>query len=169
MIDYDHQSQRANSNGQLAPAAGWIEQLEWREGQGLFATKVTWTDKARAMLAAKEYRYISPVFSFCQLSGRIERLWGAGLTNIPGLSGLTDLAKIAVNSARPETAPSESSHSIEAFNQVFGPAGVHHPQTPPGRLAELTGNVPKPPLCADLDPRQRELMRRIFPDAFSPE
>lgn len=167
VIDYDHQSLRASLNGQPAPAAGWIESLEWREGQGLFVTKATWTDKARAMLTAREYRYISPVFSFCEISGRIERLIGAGLTNTPGLSGLTDLAKVAVNSTQLETTPRESSHSIESFNQAFGPSGIYHPQTPPDRLAELTGNVSKPRLSGDLNPQQQEMMRRVFPGTFA--
>ena len=168
-IDYDHQSLLTKQNGQPAPTAGWFRQLVWREGEGLFAVDVKWTDKARAMLAAGEYRYISPVFSFSSVTGQVERLFGAGLTNNPGLTGLTDLAQIAINSSQPITPPRESPHSIEAFNQVFGPAGVFHPETPPERIAELTGNVPKPKLADCLEPHQKEMMRRFYPDAFAPD
>lgn len=168
-IDYDHQSLLAKQNGQPAPAAGWFKHLVWREGEGLFAVDVKWTDKARAMLSAGEYRFISPVFSFSAVTGQVERLFGAGLTNNPGLSGLTDLSQVAVNTSQPVTAPRESSRGIEAFNQVFGPSGVFHPDTPPERLAELTGNLPKSTLAAGLEPHQKEMMRRLYPDTFAPD
>lgn len=167
VIDFEHQTQLARQNGQPAPAAGWFKRLVWREGKGLFAVDVKWTDKAKAMLAAGEYRYISPVFSFSAVTGQVERLFGAGLTNNPGLTGLTDLAQVAINSSQPVTAPRDSAHSIEAFNQVFGSPGVFHPDTPPDRIAELTGNTPKPKLADGLEPHQKEMMRRLYPDTFA--
>lgn len=97
VVDYDHQTMMAKENGQPAPAAGWFNRVVWREGEGLFAVDVKWTDKAKQMIAAQEYRFISPVFSFDAETGQVERLLALGLTNNPALSGLTDLAKIAVN------------------------------------------------------------------------
>lgn len=82
---------------QPAPAAGWFKRMEWREGIGLFATDVRWTDKAKVMIAAREYRYISPVFHYGP-DGDVLNLIGLGLTNTPALDGLTDLASIALNS-----------------------------------------------------------------------
>ena len=61
VIDYEHQTVLSADNGQPAPAAGWAARVEWRDGLGLFAADIRWTDRARAMLAAGEYRYISPV------------------------------------------------------------------------------------------------------------
>ena len=167
VIDYEHQTLLTKNNGLPAPAAGWLTRMEWREGEGLFAVDVKWTDKARAMLRAGEYRFISPVFSFSAVTGKVERLFGLGLTNNPGLSKLTDLSTIAANSSQPVTAPPESSGSIEAFNQVFGTAGIYHPQTSQERLAELTGNLPKPSLPANLPLDQEQMLRRIFPDTFA--
>ena len=43
-IDYDHQTDFAKSNGQPAPAAGWIKGLEV-EAEGVFA-RVEWTERA---------------------------------------------------------------------------------------------------------------------------
>lgn len=97
VVDYEHQTLLAKENGQPAPAAGWFSRVVWREGEGLFAVDVKWTDKAKQMIAAREYRYISPVFSYNAVSGQVERLLALGLTNNPALSGLTDLAKIAAN------------------------------------------------------------------------
>ena len=37
VVDYEHQTLAAATNGQPAPASGWMKSLEWREGQGVFA------------------------------------------------------------------------------------------------------------------------------------
>lgn len=92
VIDYEHQTLLSAQNGQPAPASGWISALEWRD-DGLYVT-VDWTDKAAAMIAAGEYRYISPVFSY-DTTGRVTDIKHAGLTNNPGLDGLTDLAALS--------------------------------------------------------------------------
>lgn len=99
-IDYEHQSLRAATNGQPAPAAGWFKQLEWRpstsSGQGgLYAVEVRWTERAAALIAAGEYRYISPVFSYNPQTGVVTGLGPAALTNNPALDGLTDLAALS--------------------------------------------------------------------------
>ena len=97
VIDYEHQTLRVKQNGQPAPAAGWLSRVTWREGLGLFAVDVKWTDKAKQMIGAGEYRFISPVFTFDKTSGNVGRLIGLGLTNNPGLTGLTDLSKVALS------------------------------------------------------------------------
>lgn len=89
-IDYEHQIIASKSNGQPAPAAGWFRRLEARE-DGLYAVDVRWTARARQMIAAGEYRYISPVFTYDKKTGRIQRLLMAAITNNPALDGLTDL------------------------------------------------------------------------------
>lgn len=91
-IDYEHQTVHARSNGQPAPAAGWFDRLEWREGSGLWAVGVRWTERARQMIAAGEYRYISPVFVYDRRSGAITRLLHAALTNDPALDGMAAVA-----------------------------------------------------------------------------
>lgn len=94
-IDYEHQTLRAELNGQPAPAAGWFKQLEWRDGDGLYAVDVRWTERASAMVASGEYRYLSPVFAYSKVSGAVTRLGPAALTNNPGLDGLTDLSALS--------------------------------------------------------------------------
>lgn len=98
LIDYEHQSMRA---GEVAPvpAAGWIEALEWRdpsgsEPGGLYA-KPDWTPRAAAMIRDREYRYLSPLFSYDPVSGRVLDLVSVALVNQAGLDGLTDLAALA--------------------------------------------------------------------------
>lgn len=91
-IDYEHQILEARKNGQPAPAAGWFRRLEARD-DGLWAVGVRWTDKARQMIAAGEYRYISPVFTY-RKDGAVDRLLMAAITNLPALDGLTDLSPL---------------------------------------------------------------------------
>lgn len=94
-IDYEHQTLRAAENGQPAPAAGWLKSLEWRDGQGLFGV-VEWTDRARSMIAAGEYRYISPVFSYDVASGEPQELMPPALVNYPAIDGMQAVALSAL-------------------------------------------------------------------------
>lgn len=88
VVDYEHQTVLTKDNGKPAPAAGWVHDLEWREGKGLFAVGVKWTDAAKASIQADEYRYISPVFNYDKLTGAVLRLHNAALTNNPALDGM---------------------------------------------------------------------------------
>lgn len=88
-IDYEHQGINSADNGKPAPAAGWITELESRKGE--IWGKVEWTDTATGMIAAREYRYLSPVFDY-NTQGVVIRIVGAGLTNNPNLY-LTAIAK----------------------------------------------------------------------------
>lgn len=97
VIDYEHQTQAAGQNGLPAPAAGFFSHLEYRQGQGLFAVGIDWTDKARAMIEAGEYRYCSPVFYDFSTDTPdvygIHTLICAALTNLPALDGMAQAAR----------------------------------------------------------------------------
>lgn len=88
VVDYEHQTVLAADNGKPAPAAGWVHGLEWREGQGLYAVDVKWTEAARASIQADEYRYISPTFRYNRETGEVLQLVNAALTNSPALDGM---------------------------------------------------------------------------------
>lgn len=84
VIDWEHASEHRAPKGEDAPAAGWVKQLEVRDG-AVWA-RVEWTDKAAEQLRRKEYRYLSPVFLFTRDERQIVRLTSAGLTNQPNLA-----------------------------------------------------------------------------------
>lgn len=86
VIDYEHQTHLSEKNGKPAPASGWITGLELTPA-GVFAS-VEWTDRARALIRAKEYRYISPVFAYDKDTGVVLELLSVGLTNNPALDGM---------------------------------------------------------------------------------
>lgn len=97
VIDYEHQTLRTVDNGQPAPAAGWFKKLEWREGDGLYAVDVEWTERAKEHIDAKEYLYISPVFSYDKKTGTVKRILNAALTNNPALDGMDEVALMAAS------------------------------------------------------------------------
>jgi phage I-like protein len=85
VIDYEHQSLQ----GERAPAAGWIKDLEARP-DGLWA-RVDWTQQAREYLEKKEYRYFSPVLRLDPETRKPTALMHVGLTNVPAINHLPPL------------------------------------------------------------------------------
>lgn len=86
-LDYEHAALTPGEHG--APAACWFD-LEVR-ADGLWAVNAKWTDRAAAALAAREYRYFSPVY-FYDDTGRITEFVNAALTNLPATDGMVPLA-----------------------------------------------------------------------------
>ncbi len=87
-VDYEHQTlggEFAAPNGQ-APAAGWITAIVAEPGVGLFAD-VRWTDRAKKLLANREYRYLSPVALVRRTDRKLIGLHSVALTNKPAIVG----------------------------------------------------------------------------------
>ncbi len=110
VIDYEHQTLHKETNGQPAPAAGWIHGLRWVEGSGLFA-EVELTARALQAIASGEYRYFSPVFLYAPETGEVLKVTMGALTNNPAIHGMQALnAMQAAASAQfsvPQTHPTE--------------------------------------------------------------
>ncbi|MEM0900388.1 MAG: phage protease [Pseudomonadota bacterium] len=93
VIDYDHQTEFAEANGQPAIAAGWVK--EWAaRNDGIWA-RVQWIERAAKLIASKEYRYISPTFLASPETGEVFKIKSAGVTNTPAFA-MTALAKSAI-------------------------------------------------------------------------
>jgi phage I-like protein len=82
-IDRNHANELKAPKGEESPAAGWIESLSIEDGSLWGA--VTWTERGRNEVSAREYRYLSPAFDYDPTTGRVSRLVSAGLTNSPNL------------------------------------------------------------------------------------
>ncbi|MEG1609932.1 MAG: phage protease [Bilophila sp.] len=102
-VDYDHQLVYSTQNGQPAPAAGWITELAARP-DGIWG-KVNWTDKGKAAVSAREYRYISPVY-YHDANGIIQCVESVALTNVPNLTSLRAIASTAGHNLNPGDAMS---------------------------------------------------------------
>ena len=142
VIDYEHATIRSGATGGKAPAAGWINRLEWRPGDGLWAVDVEWTEAAAQAIAAREYRYISPVFTSDPNSGRVLDFWHAALTNTPGLDGLTDLAALAAqlfsSTNLPPINPTQEDASMDHLHALLAALGLPASATQEESLAALT-------------------------------
>ncbi|MFV0642925.1 MAG: phage protease [Sphingomonadaceae bacterium] len=88
VIDENHSTDLAAPKGRPAPARGWIVELQQR-ADGIWG-KVEWTPTGQAMMAAKEYRGISPVIAH-RNDGAIVRIERASLVNEPNFTELTAL------------------------------------------------------------------------------
>jgi phage I-like protein len=101
VIDYEHQTLLAETNGQPAPAAGWFSgaALRWVEGEGLFA-KAKWTKRAQGFIDSDEYKYLSPVLLYEKKTGRVKGIIAAALTNNACIDGMDEvLSRAAANFA----------------------------------------------------------------------
>ncbi|HHQ4673289.1 TPA: phage protease [Aeromonas veronii] len=127
LIDYDHQTLHIEKTGKEAPAAGWFngDEIEWREGLGLFI-KPRWTDRAAALVAAKEYRFLSAVFPY-DAQGRPLELRMAAITNDPGVVGMQALAALsALPASQPGQLanPSKETSMNELLKKLLAKLGI---------------------------------------------
>ncbi|MFI8383348.1 phage protease [Pseudomonas sp. NPDC079086] len=82
-FDYLHATELKAPLGDDAPASGWAREYRVNE-RGALEARVDWTAKARNSISEREYRYLSPVFTYDD-TGRIHRFSSFGLTNKPNL------------------------------------------------------------------------------------
>ena len=83
-VDWEHATERRASEGLEAPAAGWIKEMEVREGGSIWA-RVEWTERGAAAIASREYRYISPVYVYSRKTLQLRGIPSVALTNSPNL------------------------------------------------------------------------------------
>lgn len=123
VVDYEHQTEGGSfsSPDGVAPAAGWITRLINKGKEGLWAA-VSWTERAKSLLATKEYRYFSPVYLVSKDNNQLAQLLRVGLTNAPRINNLRPIVA-SMNFA------SLDSFQIEVSSEVFTD-GLHHQNGP---------------------------------------
>ena len=134
-IDYDHQTLEADAKAGPVPAAGWIKELQARDG-ALWG-RVEWTPRAAELIRQKEYRYLSPVFRHDK-QGRVLALEGAGLTHYPNL----DLTPVAHQKGDPDMTdlkPIAEALGVEAADADVAALAAHA-----ARLKEAAARAPDP-------------------------
>ncbi|MCP2041773.1 phage I-like protein [Neisseria sp. HSC-16F19] len=135
MVDYEHQTLYAASNGQPNPASGWLGRFEWVEGRGLFA-EVEWTAAAKKRIAEGEYRYISPMFQYLP-NGDITALLPPALTNTPALDDLDPVALAAASRLFMTPEPEKETPMNEALKQMLALLGLPESATEAEQLAAV--------------------------------
>jgi phage I-like protein len=88
-FDVNHSTHLKAPKGEDSPAAGWITDLDVREGA--IWGSVEWTRLGREALADKTYKYVSPGF-LPTAEGDVSSLLSAGLVNRPAFTQLPALA-----------------------------------------------------------------------------
>ncbi len=81
-VDVEHSTELKGPEGEPAPAVGWVEALEARNG-AVWA-QIDWNDHGAELIRQRRYRYFSPVFVHDK-HGRIQHVTSIGLTNQPNL------------------------------------------------------------------------------------
>lgn len=146
-IDYEHGQDLRATAGEAAPAAGWIEELQLRD-DGVWG-RVSWTPAGAASVINREYRFLSPAFTYDRASAAVAELIGAGLVNRPNLR-LTALNReepsmhkiIADALGLPETATEQEAAAAIAAMKADRDVALNRAATP-----DLTKFAPR----ADLE------------------
>lgn len=150
VIDYEHQTLHREKNGQPAPAAGWMRELRWIDGQGLFAVAEL-TERARAQVKAGEYRYFSPVFTYDEDTSTVLTVHMGALTNTPAINGMAPLSLVAAASAAflPHGARAPQEPLVNLLHTaVLAFLGLPETTDEPAAIAALTALGPLAPLQA---------------------
>lgn len=80
-IDWEHATELKARKGDPAPAAGWIKELQLRDG--VVAGRIEWTPRGRASVESREYRYLSPAINIEKGTNFIRSISSVGLVNKP--------------------------------------------------------------------------------------
>ncbi|MDT8383003.1 MAG: phage protease [Gammaproteobacteria bacterium] len=120
LIDYEHQTLLSKDNGKPAPRSAKFTQLEWREGDGLYAIDVEWTAQAKAFIENDEYEFISPVFPYNKTTGAVMGFFHAALTNDPAIDGMEGVAKLAAARFNFNPEPTEKNIMNKALLKLLG-------------------------------------------------
>jgi phage I-like protein len=88
-LDYNHQLVTSFPNGGEAPASGWINRFESR-ADGIWG-HVEWTQRGAQAVASREYRFLSPVFTY-EPDGSVLVIKSVALVNTPNLNELAAVA-----------------------------------------------------------------------------
>lgn len=84
VVDWEHGSESQSLAGIRNPAAGWVKELQIREGA--VWGRVQWTGEGRADVENGGYRYLSPSFDYSRSDNVIRRLVSVGLVHQPNLN-----------------------------------------------------------------------------------
>lgn len=139
VLDYEHQTLLKEKNGQPAPAAGWFQELEWREGQGLFA-KAKLTARAAEYIGNEEYLYFSPVFLYHPTTGEVLDVQMGALTNDPAIDNMEELSLRAAASFGLDLETEEENHVNPLLLALIAALGLSENTNEEQAVAALTAH-----------------------------
>jgi len=123
-IDYKHDNEDA--------AAGWIKELKLSDdGNALYAI-VDWTPDGQKALSDKEFRYISPEFTFAYQDNETLKqfgptLLGAGLTNRPVIKKMDPVVELSEYKSADQSALKEALKKKSESNSIVTDSKLKKP------------------------------------------
>lgn len=145
VIDYEHQTLHKEENGQPAPAAAWIRELMWKEGEGLFA-RAELTSKAKSAIENKEYLYFSPVFAYNAKTGHVTEIQMGAITNTPAVHGMNALELRAAATFGYQTSTEDTSMKKSLLACVISALALAPTTTEEEASVALSAHFEKDPL-----------------------
>lgn len=110
LLDYNHGTMAEEAAPEVGISAGeFIPEV--RSGE-LWATNIRWTERAAALIKAREYRCFSPLFNAKE--GRVVRLINVALTNLPALDGIAPLMAASAHRQEDDMEPKEQIEKLTA-------------------------------------------------------
>lgn len=134
-IDENHATDLAAPRGEPAPARGWIVELQSRD-DGVWG-RVEWTARGRRLVAAREYRGISPVIHHTK-SGEVTAILRASLVNRPNLRGLTALHSLSSPPGHPALHTSWETQNMTLLEKLLAALGLPAATTETDAIAAVT-------------------------------
>lgn len=154
-IDYEHQTLGGTYSSPTgkAPAAGWIKDLLVEPGVGLLA-QIEWTEEARKVLVAKEYRYLSPVAIIRKSDRKLVAIHSAALTNKPAIVGMEPIVNhVLVDGGKADEDP------LTALKSELGLAADAEPREVLVAAAQRLALLRRDARQRQVEERLREAMR----------
>lgn len=142
VIDYEHQTLHAQSNGQPAPAAGWLAagQFEYVDGVGLCNRNPSWTTKGTQAIAGREYRYKSPVIAY-DTDGNVTNVMNVAITNQPALLTLDELTALSAKFATPLNSKEQDTKMKPLLAYIVAALGLPESTTEDAAVTALSAQV----------------------------
>lgn len=128
--DYHHASLTAKETGVEAPACGWVDPASLVGDENGISGMVEWTDKALNAIQSKEFKYISPVFTY-NAGGETVAFKGFALTHYPNLGDLKPVTNAQDNPTL------EEKYMDELLEQLRWMLNLPTASTPEEILGEL--------------------------------
>lgn len=114
VFDFEHATEIKAPNGEMAPASGWGVAMQQRE-DGSIWVQVDWNASGKQAIAAKEYRYLSPVLTYEKNTSRIVGIQSVALTN---------KANLLVSALNQQESPTETPMDLAKLLAALGLAAT---------------------------------------------
>ena len=128
-IDENHALHLKAPLGESSPAFGWMRNITLN-AQGETWADVEWTDAGRQLVESRQYRYLSPVFTFDKDTGDVIAIQSASFSNLPNL-------ELAALNTQTQPSGNAAGQQEESMKKILAALGLPETATEDQALAAL--------------------------------